>query len=175
MAHFAKLDKHNTVVDVLFVDNDLIKDDNGVEQEAIGITKLKAGNPDHEFVQTSYNTTANEHRSGGTAFRKNYAMIGGKYDAVRDAFVGERLYPEQTVLDTDTMQWYTPFIGKQASDNAGNPMPYDDNSDYDTKAAVILKDWAWDNKTKTYVGTAITKKIAVNYAFNSTTGKWEEQ
>ena len=104
-----------------------------------------------------------------------YAMIGGKYDAVRDAFVGERLYPEQTVIDTDTMQLYTPFIGKQASDNAGNPMPYDDNSDYDTKAAVILKDWSWDDKTKTYVGTAITKKIAVNYAFNSTTGKWEEQ
>ena len=54
-------------------------------------------------------------------------------------------------------------------------MPYDDNSDYDTKAKVILKDWAWDSKNKTYVGTAITKKVAVNYAFNSSTGKWEEQ
>tara|TARA_B100001778_G_scaffold315441_1_gene301549 strand:- start:2059 stop:2586 length:528 start_codon:yes stop_codon:yes gene_type:complete len=175
MAHFAKLDKENTVTDILFVDNDLIKDDNGVEQESIGIQKLLVGNPNCTFVQTSYNTEANEHRNGGTAFRKNYAMKGGKYDAVRDAFVGERLYPEQTVLDTDTMQWYTPFIGKQSSDNAGNPMPYDDNSDYDTKATVILKDWSWDNKTKTYVGTAITKKVAVNYAFNSTSGKWEEQ
>ena len=177
MAHFAKLDQHNTVVDILKVDNELIKDDNGIEQESIGIDKLKVApeNANYEFVQTSYNTEANEHRAGGTPFRKNYAMIGGKYDAVRDAFVGERLYPEQTVLDTDTMQWDTPFIGKQASDNAGNPMPYDDNSDYDTKAAVILKDWSWDDKTKTYVGTAITKKIAVNYAFNSTTGKWEEQ
>lgn len=175
MAHFARLDKDNTVVDILKVDNELILDDNGVEQESIGIQKLQVGNPGGTFVKTSYNTEANEHRAGGTPFRKNYAMIGGKYDAVRDAFVGERLYPEQTVLDTDTMQWYTPFIGKQASDNAGNPMPYDDNSDYDTKAKVILKDWAWDSKNKTYVGTAITKKVAVNYAFNSSTGKWEEQ
>ena len=77
-------------------------------------------------------------------------------------------------LYTDTMKCYTPFIGKESSDNAGIPMPYDDNSDYDSKAAVILKDWAWDDKTKTYIGTAITKKVAVNYSFNSTTGKWEE-
>ena len=175
MAHFAKLDPNtNDVLDILYVDNDLLKDENGVEQESIGVNKLKVGNPGFEFVQTSYNTEANEHREGGTPFRKNYAMKGGKYDAVRDAFVGERLYPEQEVLDTSTMQWYTPFIGKQASDNAGNPMPYDDNSDYDTKAAIILKDWSWDNKTKTYVGTQITKKVAVNYSFNSTTGKWEE-
>ena len=41
MAHFAKLDRDNTVVDILFVDNEVIQDENGVEQESIGVNKLK--------------------------------------------------------------------------------------------------------------------------------------
>ncbi|BCV00290.1 MAG: hypothetical protein CM15mV34_0640 [Caudoviricetes sp.] len=63
MAHFARLDKDNTVIDILKVDNELILDDNGVEQESIGIQKLQVGNPGGVFVKTSYNTEANEHRA----------------------------------------------------------------------------------------------------------------
>ena len=37
MAHFAKLDDNNVVLQVIVVNNDDIKDNNGIESEAIGI------------------------------------------------------------------------------------------------------------------------------------------
>ena len=107
MAHFAKLDKENTVIDILKVDNDLIKDSNGVEQESIGIQKLQEGNPNYDFVQTSYNTEANEHRNGGTPFRKNYAGKGFVYDYARDAFIPPKPY-ESWTLDSNACNWVAP-------------------------------------------------------------------
>lgn len=177
MAHFAKLDPNtNTVLDVVYVDNELLQDENGVEREHIGADKLEAANPGFTFKQTSYNTEANEHRAEGdtTPFRKNYASIGGKYDEGRDAFVAERWLDEQCILDPVTCQWYTAFEGRQDTDNAGNPMPFDDRSEYQQNAARQPQDWVWNNKTKTYQNTAPTKRIGVNYRFNSTTQRWEE-
>ena len=41
MAHFAKLNENNIVTEVLVVDNKDILDENGVEQESVGIQFLK--------------------------------------------------------------------------------------------------------------------------------------
>ena len=40
-----------------------------------------------QWIQTSYNTRGGAHILGGTPLRKNYASIGGTYDATRDAFL----------------------------------------------------------------------------------------
>ena len=37
MAHFAKLDENNIVLEVLVVDNQMLLDSDGVEQEALGV------------------------------------------------------------------------------------------------------------------------------------------
>ena len=76
MAHFAKLDPNtNTVLDVVYVDNELLQDENGVEREHIGADKLEAANPGFTFKQTSYNTEANEHRAEGEAHLSERIML----------------------------------------------------------------------------------------------------
>ena len=77
MAHFAKIE-NNTVVQVIVVNNEVIKDDNGIEQESIGIAFCKSlYGEDTEWVQTSYNGT----------FRGRFAGAGLKYDPELDEFV----------------------------------------------------------------------------------------
>jgi hypothetical protein len=76
MAHFAKIDENNIVVEVIVVHNDVLLDDNGVEQESLGVSfcsELLGGN----WVQTSYNGN----------FRALYAMAGMTYDESNDVFV----------------------------------------------------------------------------------------
>jgi hypothetical protein len=78
MAHFAKLDENNKVVEVIVVSNDDIVDENGEENEEIGIQfcrKIQGENTN--WKQTSYN--------GNT--RGRYAGIGMYYDEIIDEFV----------------------------------------------------------------------------------------
>ena len=53
-------------------------------------------------------------------------------------------------------------------------MPFEDRSEYSQNAARQPQDWVWNNKTKTYENSAATKRIGVNYQFNTTTQRWEE-
>jgi len=93
MAHFAELDDNNIVLRVIVVSNDDAPD------EAAGIEfcrGLLGGN----WKQTSYNTRAGVHTSGGTPLRKNYAGVGYCYDEVRDAFIPPSPFPSWIVNDT---------------------------------------------------------------------------
>ena len=76
MAHFAKIDDNNIVVQVVVVSNDTATD------EQAGITFLQnLYNDTATWKQTSYNTFQNTHRLGETAFRGNYAGNGYIWDA----------------------------------------------------------------------------------------------
>jgi hypothetical protein len=109
MAHFAKLDENNVVVDVNVVDNEHLLDANGVEHEALGVAYLIQWSGGYAtWKQTSYNGS----------FRKNYAGIGDIYDQARDAFMAPQPYASW-LLNEDTCQWEPP-----------TPMP-DDGSYYD--------------------------------------------
>lgn len=78
MAHFAKLDENNKVIEVIVVSNDDILDDNGNESEEIGIEFCKMiQGQNTNWKQTSYNNT----------FRGRYAGIGMYYDQTIDEFV----------------------------------------------------------------------------------------
>ena len=104
MAHFARLDQNNVVVDVNAVHNNELLD-NGTESEAKGIDFLTNWSGGYaNWRQTSYNAT----------FRKNYAGVGYTYDAARDAFVPPQPYASW-VLDEQSCQWTAP-----------TPMPADD-------------------------------------------------
>ena len=107
MASFAKIGLNNKVIEVLSVNNEVLKDANGIEQESIGIdflTKL-TGYP--VWIQTSYNTHGGIHKSGGTPLRKNHAGIGYTYDEDRDAFIPKKPY-QSWVLNEDTCRWEAP-------------------------------------------------------------------
>ncbi len=99
MAHYAKLDENNVVIQVIVVDNKDTADASGVEKEYIGAAyceRLLGGT----WKQTSYNGN----------FRKNYAGLGYTYDAARDAFIPPRPSDDAT-LDEATCQWIVPSIG----------------------------------------------------------------
>jgi hypothetical protein len=100
MAHFAKLNENNEVIDVIVVDNNVLLDVNGVEQELLGFNFLVEWSNGHTFwKQTSYNAN----------FRKNYAHIGGIYDPVRDAFISPKPeFCDSWTLNEETCRWEPP-------------------------------------------------------------------
>ena len=58
MAHFAKVDRVGTVVEVVIVDDAVLKDEEGKEVEQKGVdflTELFGGAPQWDWKQTSYN------------------------------------------------------------------------------------------------------------------------
>jgi hypothetical protein len=96
MAHFAQLNEENLVTQVIVVANQDTADQDGVENEAIGIefcTNLLGG----RWKQTSYNAN----------IRKNYAGVGYKYDAALDAFIPPQPFASWT-LNNETAQWEAP-------------------------------------------------------------------
>jgi len=109
MASFAKLNNNNIVERVESVVNEVLKDSNGIEQEAIGIQFLKTlyNEPNTIWKQTSYNTHGNVHSLGGTPFRKNHAGIGYTYDSQRDAFISPKPY-NSWLLNETTCLWDAP-------------------------------------------------------------------
>jgi hypothetical protein len=124
MAYFAKLGEGNIVEQVIAVNNLVITDENGIEQEQLGINFINGlyGTQDI-WKKTSYNTLKGEHTLGGTPFRKNYASIGYTYDQQRDAFIPPKDYNSWT-LNENTCTWDPPIpmpitytSGKEFPDN----------------------------------------------------------
>ena len=108
MAHFAKINSSNIVVQVIVVnDNELLVD--GTESEAQGINFLNATYKvdNVNWKQTSYNTHSGVHSEGGTPLRKNYAGIGYTYDASKDAFIPPKPFNSWSLNET-TCQWEAP-------------------------------------------------------------------
>jgi hypothetical protein len=98
MAHFAKLGTGNIVEQVISINNAVITDANGVEQEQLGndfINKLY--NTRDVWKQTSYNNN----------IRKNYAGIGFTYDQTRDAFIPPQPF-NSWKLNNETCRWEAP-------------------------------------------------------------------
>jgi hypothetical protein len=98
MAHFAKLGTGNIIETVISINNSVITDNNGVEQEQLGVDFInKLYNTRDVWKQTSYNNN----------FRKNYAGIGYSYDQTRDAFIPKKPF-NSWILNEDTCQWNAP-------------------------------------------------------------------
>jgi hypothetical protein len=108
MAHFAKLNSENIVIAVHSVVSEVLKDSNGIEQEAIGIEFLKNLHGWENWKQTSYNTIGGVHNNGGIPFRKNYAGIGYTYDEQKDAFIAPKPF-NSWILNEDTCLWEAPI------------------------------------------------------------------
>ncbi len=99
MAHFAKLDESNVVLEINVVNNDVL---DPLNEEASGIAFLTEWSGGYtNWKQTSYNEN----------FRKNYAGFGYLYDPIRDAFIPPK--PENVdgieyILNEETCLWELP-------------------------------------------------------------------
>ena len=116
MAHFAKLNSENKVIEVIRVNNEIITDSNGVEQESLGVDFLNSIFNDQTITwkKTSYNTKNGKYYDqDGTegdqskAFRVNYAIINGTYNPSKDAFIGIQHFPSWT-LNQNTCNYDPP-------------------------------------------------------------------
>ena len=108
MASFAKIGLNGKVIEVQSVNNEVLHDSNGVEQEVNGIDFLTKLTGWSIWKQTSYNTHGGVHDNGGTPLRKNHAGIGYTYDEDRDAFIPPKPFPSW-VLNEDTCRWEAPI------------------------------------------------------------------
>jgi hypothetical protein len=98
MAYFAKLGTGNIVENVISINNAVITDANGVEQEQLGVDFInKLYNTRDVWKQTSYNNN----------IRKNYAGIGYQYDQTRDAFIAPKPF-NSWILNETTCRWEAP-------------------------------------------------------------------
>jgi hypothetical protein len=115
MASFAKIGLNNKVIEVLSVNNEVLHDSNGVEQEVNGIDFLTKLTGWAIWKQTSYNTHGGVHNNNGTTLRKNYAGIGMIYDEDRDAFIYKKPY-NSWILNENTCLWEAP-VAMPINDN----------------------------------------------------------
>lgn len=100
MAHFAKLNENNIVIEINVVNNDDINNLSFPESEPVGIVFLNNwANQQFIWKQTSYNGN----------FRKNYAQIGMKYDSNRDAFIYLTAPYPSWVLNENTCNYEAPI------------------------------------------------------------------
>ena len=105
IAHWAEIDSDNIVTRVLVVADDK-EDGQTFLAEDLGLGGT--------WKKTSYNTIGGVHTLGGTPFRKNFAGIGFKFDAAKDAFIPPKPFASWT-LNATTCLWEAP-----------TPMPTDD-------------------------------------------------
>jgi hypothetical protein len=99
MAHFARINAQGLVSTVIVAEQDYIDSLDNADS----------------WIQTSYNTRGGKHynpetgqEDGGTPLRKNYAGIGFKYDADRDAFIPPQPFASWTLNET-TCLWDCPL------------------------------------------------------------------
>lgn len=122
MAHFAQINENGLVTRVIVVDNNQIEDDNGVEQESLGVLFCKnLFGAETNWKQTSFNAS----------FRGQYAGIGFTYDSKNDVFVGPQPFDSWTLSAIDHFTWKPPV-----------PYPDDGQSYYwnEDSLSWILKD-----------------------------------
>jgi hypothetical protein len=123
MAHYAKLDTDNIVLQVEHVnDSDCMK--NGVFDEETGRQYQENIHGHANWKQTSFNTFSNQHYDPETgqlsadqskAFRGNYASIGYTYDPQKDVFIPPKPYASWLWSDV-IANWQAPTVKPSHAD-----------------------------------------------------------
>jgi len=98
MAHFAKIDEDGNVLDILFIDNEVLLNLDYPDTDELGNNFLNSSGFRGKWIQTSYSSS----------FRKNFASVGGKYDKEKDAFYNPEKPQEDCVWDDEKMRWILP-------------------------------------------------------------------
>ena len=169
MAHFAELNADNEVIRILVVNNDVITDENGDEQESLGIAFLKSLTGDDTTIwkQTSFNGN----------FRRRYAFLDagdglgpGTYDPDRDAFIQPKPYPSWTLNAQDA--WEAPIT--YPSVTTYNSTPTDVIPDGVFEYFIQWDESAYQaDNTKGWTAVARIDDADINYTWNTTTSAWD--
>lgn len=93
MAHFAKLDENDIVLEVHVVNNDALDSNNEEESGIAFLTEWSKGY--HRWIQCSFNAK----------FRKNYPAAGYYYNRQKDAFIPPKPEGDFHRFDEDLCRW----------------------------------------------------------------------
>ena len=117
MAHFAKLLDGNKVETVIVVDNKVLLDENGEEQESLGI----------QFLQDLYGeSTVWKQCSYNSSFRLLYPRPGSFYLPDHDIFTHPKPF-NSWILDTSTGEYSAPVSLPDYNPETHNPVWDEDN------------------------------------------------
>ena len=138
MAHFAEIrSDNNTVLRVIVIGEDQAANHGGENSTELEqwvkdnhpndpIIEQELGTyPETYWKRTSYNTSRNQHKNGGTPFRGNYAGIGYDWDSVNQIFWPPKPYDSWVKLISEA-RWQSPIgdapalTDEQTSQNTAN-------------------------------------------------------
>lgn len=110
MAHFSKISENNEVLQVLTLEDKYCMDKNNNFSETVGQAYLEKHNnwPSELWIQTSYNTSRNQHLKGGTPLRGNYAGVGHIWDLENNVFLPPKPFPSW-VKHLESASWKSPI------------------------------------------------------------------
>ena len=158
MAHFAKLDGNNEVVEVIVISNEMIQDDNGNEVEQLGINFCKTlFGQNTNWKQTSFNGN----------IRKQYARIGMTYDSTNDVFLNPQPY-SSWILDSN-FDWEAPV----SFPTDGNPYEWNE----ETLSWVLVDppyaSWTWNSTLWQFEAPTPYPDDDQPYQWNEETQTWD--
>jgi hypothetical protein len=96
MAHFAKLNENNTVVEVVVVNNEILLEADGAESEDKGKAFLNSVFGTSNWVKTSYNGN----------FRKQFAGVGYTFDYDNNVFISPKPFESWNL--NENFDWHPP-------------------------------------------------------------------
>jgi len=169
MAYFAKLDENNVVEKIHKVENSVITDANGVEQESLGQDFLqKLYKNQSIYKKCSFNTRKNKYYTPPSsneldpdqskAFRGWFPSIGFTYDSENDRFIPSKPHND-AILNEENLVWEPSLVDYPSVVTYG-----DGTSEY-----YILFDWDlykyigydalenifhWDPETSSWISTS---------------------
>jgi hypothetical protein len=177
MAHYAKIDENNIVVDVRVINNSDVEA-NGGEKSTQAEQWVSDNFGGGTWKQVSYNTKHGKYYDPSTgeldsdqtkAYRMNYPGIGCHYISSLDGFTaGPKPYDSWTVKQ-DTCTWEPPVafptitttgVTFQSPEGVNYEQPYIYN---------------WDEANQRWIAQTFTNDNVLenNYIWNSTTLQWE--
>jgi len=147
MAHYAKLDENNIVLETIVIADKDCLDENGVECEENGRRMCEALTGHAKWKKTSYNTHKGVHYDPNTgepsedqtkAYRLNFAQPKMKYDEELDGFVVTENYSiklvSRMIVNPQTGHWSLPLPG----------VPYPENLELETYPLDTYQEpWFW--------------------------------
>lgn len=98
MAHFALIDSKNIVRELIVVNNDVLVNDEGVEEEALGQGFIASLGLEGTWLQCSYNGN----------IRAHYPAPGYIYEPDLDVFILPQPFPSWS-LNEETFIWEPPI------------------------------------------------------------------
>ena len=172
MAHFSKLGINGKVIAVTPVNNNVILNADGIEDEEVGRQYLENVHGWPLWKKTSYNTLEGKYyifnESGERvlgpdqtkAFRKNYGAIGYTYSEEYDGFIQPRPPHASWTLNTTTGVWLPPVTIEV-------PSVYTNESNVQ-KDIIVL----WDENNTRWTGKKLISDENISFVYNPSTKTW---